>query len=175
MFFFSHWSHILIFALFFSSISLLIIAHPWLICCNVQQFLMLKILTWIYFIAAATSLLLILWKEDLYRISISSNEGSFDIRSGLTWTLETIAEVYLSLLSKSLSTVWLLKSQQSRLNSLQRSFCSRLHEPFYSVFCFSFSSDVFLDSCKYVMFCLAQQLSMLSIPKAPLRVSSVKS
>lgn len=49
------------------SISLLIIAHAWLICCNVQQFQLLKLLTWIYFTAAAMSLLLILWKDELQR------------------------------------------------------------------------------------------------------------
>lgn len=36
---------------FFPSTSLLMIAHAWLICCNVQQFQMLKLLTGIYFIA----------------------------------------------------------------------------------------------------------------------------
>lgn len=102
---------------------LLIIAHAWLICCNVQQFQMLKLLTWIYFIAATMSLLLILWKEDLDKISFFSNEGCSDTRSGLTWKLQTIAEEYLGLISKSENTVFLaLESQRRTMNTKELLF-----------------------------------------------------
>ena len=137
---------------------LLIIAHAWLICCNVQQFQMLKLLTWICFIAATMSLLLILRKEDLDKILFFSNEGWSDTHSGLTWKLQTIAEEYLDLISTS----FFCFRESAAYNEYKKALVLTTSQYFTVL-----SVAVLLGSCKYVMFCLAQQLLMPSIPKAP--------
>lgn len=140
--------------LFFFSLSLLIIAHAWLICHNSQQFLLLKILTWIYFIAPTTSLLLMLWKGDLYRISVSSNEGCFDTGSRLTRMLKNIAEVYLGFDFQKFehSLAW------GRLNTKELFLLTR------SKHCVVFSDVVLLESCKYFTFSL-RSYSCFPFPK----------
>lgn len=63
---------------------------------------MLKLLTWMYFIAATMSLLLILWKEDLDKMSFFFLiKAVLTLALGLTWKLQTIAEEYLGVISKS--------------------------------------------------------------------------
>lgn len=86
------------------------------------------------------------------------------MRFGLTWTLQTIAEVHLSLISQKFTPNLVLKSTAQ--TEYKESFCS--HQ--LTVF-----SVAVLRFYKYVMFCLPQKLLMPSIPKAPLPVSTMKS
>lgn len=77
------------------SISLLMIAHAWLICCNVRQFQMLKLLTGIFYCRNNESVADTL--EGRF-MQIESNSKTH------SWTFLINAEVYLCLISKSQNT-----------------------------------------------------------------------
>lgn len=98
-----------------------------------------------------------------------SNEACSDTCSGLTWTLLTNAEVHLMFDFLKVGA-----QRGFRPSSVQWIQKELLFSPTQSIL-ERFSRVVLLGSCRNIMFCLAQQLLMPSIPKAPPPVSSMKS